>query len=324
MCPISPSPERPVADLAQDGVRILSLNPRHETLEDYFAPGERGGSGAARGERTRPGSGCVNRMSAVGTIVGQVVRDAARRRVLQGAILFALLAASAAPVVGRLAAGQDLKVVADFGLAATELAGLFIAVFMGVGGVAREMESRTLDAVLSKPIRRHEFILGQYAGLLAALAVGLAVMTVGLYAVLAAARWWGGPGPVPPPDPALLQAVFLIFVQLAVLAAAALCFSTWAAPGPAAAATGGLYVVGHFRAELQHFETVVDAPPAVVFAAGLARLLPDLAAFDVKAAVVHGQPVGAAYMALTAGAGTAYILAFLVVAVAVFARRDLA
>ena len=34
--PVGPPPERVVADLAQGGARIVSLNPRHETLEDYF------------------------------------------------------------------------------------------------------------------------------------------------------------------------------------------------------------------------------------------------------------------------------------------------
>ena len=34
--PIEPRPERVVTDLAQRGARIVSLNPKHETLEEYF------------------------------------------------------------------------------------------------------------------------------------------------------------------------------------------------------------------------------------------------------------------------------------------------
>ncbi len=270
-------------------------------------------------------------MSVIATIARHVVRDAVRSRVLHGAALLALAAAVAAPIGGRLTAGQDLKFVKDLCLAAIELAGLFVAVFMGIGLVAREMERRTLDAVLSKPIRRHEFIFGQYAGLLTTLALGLTVMVIGMYVVLAAAPWWGadsGPAPAPAPpapavDPALLKAVFLIFVQLGVVAAAAFCFSACVAPAPAAVSTGGLYVSGHFRAELQNFGDLVDSPLASL-AAGLSHVLPDLAAFDVKAAVVHAQPVTAGYMALTTGSGVAYILAFLVLAAVVFTRRDLA
>jgi len=268
-------------------------------------------------------------MSVVATIAGHVVRDAVRSRVLHGVTLFAAGMALAAPIAGRLTAGQDLKVVKDLSLASMNLAGLFLAVSMGIRLVAREMERRTVDAVLSKPIRRHEFIVGQYAGLVATLGLALAVMTAFMYAVLGAAAWWvpdngfTSAPPAPAVDPAILKAVFLILVQLAVVAAASLCFSTFASPALAAVAACGFYVAGHFGAELRRLDEVVDSPLAAALAAGLSYVLPDLASFDVKTAVVHAQPVTAWYMALTTGSATAYVLAFLLLAVVVFSRRDL-
>ena len=268
-------------------------------------------------------------MSVVAVIARQVLRGAVRSRVLHGATLIGVGVVGAAPVAGRLAAGQDVKVVKDFSLAAIDLAGLFVAVFMGIRLLAREVEHRTLDAVLSKPIGRHQFILGQFGGLVAALALALTVMAVGMYVALAAAPWWVedtalAPASVAPVvDPALLKAVFLIFVQLAVVAAAALCFSTVASPALAAAFTCGFYVACHFGAELRNLGSVVDSPLAASLAAGLSYVLPDLASFDVKAAVVHAQPVTVGYLALTAGSGAAYVLSFLVLTLAVFAKRDL-
>ncbi len=268
-------------------------------------------------------------MSVVATIARHVLRDAVRNRVLHGATLLGVGMIGAAPVAGRLAAGQDVKLVKDLGLAAIELTGLFVAVFMGIRLLAREIEHRTLDAVLSKPIRRHQFVLGQFGGLVAALALALAVMAIGMYVVLAAAAWWVedtvlAPAPAAPVvDPALLKAVVLTFVQLAVVAAAALCFSTVASPAVAAASTCGFYVICHFGGELRNLGSVVDSRFAASLAAGLSYVLPDLASFDVKAAVVHAQPVTVGYMALTAGSGAAYVLAFLVLALAVFAKRDL-
>ena len=268
-------------------------------------------------------------MPVVATIARHVVRDAVRGRVLHGVTLLALGLAAAAPIAGRLTAGQDVKVVKDLGLAAIELGGLFVAVFMGIRLVAREIERRTVDAVLSKPIRRWEFLLGQYGGLVATLALALTVLAVAMYGVLAATAWWGGASTFAPApaastvDPALLKAVFLIFIQLAVIAAAALCFSTFLSPAPAAVAACGFYVIGHSGAELRNVDDVVDSPAAASLATGLSYVLPDLASFDVKAAVVHGQPVTVWYMALTTASGAAYILAFLVLALAVFARRDL-
>ena len=267
-------------------------------------------------------------MSVAAIIAGHVVRDVLRGRLLHGVMFFALGMALAAPIAGRLAAGEDVKVVKDLSLAAIDLAGLLVAVFMGLRVVAREVERRAVDMVLSKPIRRHEFILGHYAGLVATLALALIGMAAVMYVVLAATAWWADdtgftPAPAPAVDPALLKAVFLAFVQLAVVAAAALCFSTFASPPLAAAATCGLYVMGHFGAELRSLGDVVDSPVAASLAAALSYVLPNLAAFDVKAAVVHAQPVTASYLALTAGSGAAYILAFLALAVAAFSRRDL-
>jgi hypothetical protein len=128
---------------------------------------------------------------------------------------------------------------------------------------------------------------------------------------------------VPTADPALLKAVLLIFVQLAVVAAAALCLSMFSSPVLATVSTCGLYVMGHFGAELRNLGEVFDSRFTTSLAAGLSYVLPDLTAFDVKAAVVHAQPVTAGYMALTAASGVAYILAFLVLTLAIFTRRDL-
>lgn len=265
----------------------------------------------------------------VSIIARQVLRDAVRTRLLYGATLLAIGLSVGAPIVGRLSAGQDVKVVKDLGLAACNACGLFVVVFLGVRLVAREIEQRTVDARLSKPIRRCEFVLGQYGGLVATLALALTATTVAMYGVLGTAAWWRGvpglvPGePVPVADPALLKAILLIFVQLAVVGAAALCLSTFSSPVLAAVSACGLYVAGHFGAALRNLDAVVDSRFATSLAAGLSYVLPDLGAFDVQAAVVHGQPVTAGYLALSVASGAAYILAFLVPAVAIRMRRDL-
>ena len=92
-------------------------------------------------------------------------------------------------------------------------------------------------------------------------------------------------------DPALLKAIGLIFVELMLVTAIALFFSTFSTPILSAALTFGLFIVGHFSTDLRNFEQVVDSPAAARLARGLYWVLPNLAQFDVKAQVVHGQPV---------------------------------
>lgn len=266
-------------------------------------------------------------MRAVSHIAVNVFRESVRDRVPYNLVLFAILLMGASYLLGQLTAGQDVKIIKDLGLAAISVFGLFIAIFIGIGLVSKEVERRSIYALLAKPISRPQFIAGKYAGLTLTLVVNVAVMTIALYAVLGYMSW-AAADPVraswstPATDPALLKATFLIFIELMIVTAVALFFSTFSSPLLSAALTFGLYVVGHFNADLKHFERVVDATPAVWLARGLYHLLPDLSAFDVKLQVVHGLPVPAGYLATTAGYGAVYIAALLLAATVIFSRRD--
>ncbi len=266
-------------------------------------------------------------MSAISKIAVHVFRDSVRDKVLYNLVLFAVLLISASYLIGQLSAGQDLKIIKDLALGATSVFGLFIAVFIGIGLVAKEVERGSIYTILSKPVRRHELVLGKYAGLVLTLAINVAVMVAAMYAVLGYMSWieteeFKRSLEAPAMDPALLKAVFLIFVQLMLVTAMAVFFSTFSSPMLSAVLTFGLYVVGHFNADLRNFQDVVDSAPAVYLARALYYVLPNLAPFDVKAAVVHAQPVTFEYMALTTGYGLLYIAALLVLAVLVFTRRD--
>src|SRR5260221_318369 len=93
------------------------------------------------------------------------------------------LLVAASILIGQLTAGQDVKIIKDLGLAATSLFGLFIAVFVGINLVSKEVDRRSVYPLFAKPIRRAELILGKYAGLLLTLLVNMAVVTVAIYAV---------------------------------------------------------------------------------------------------------------------------------------------
>ena len=254
--------------------------------------------------------------------------DAVRGRALYALVPFAVLLIGASWLSGQLAAGQDVKIVKDLGLTAAALCGLFTAVLLGVGLLSGEVERRSVYTLLAKPVRRHEVVLGKYAGLVLALAVNVGALVAVLYGVLVfvavtesaeARRGWEAPAI----DPALLKACFLILVQLMVVAAVALFFATFSSPALAAAMTLGLYVGGHFNADLRGLEDVVGPGPTATLATGVSFVLPSLAPFNVTAEVVHAQPVSAGYIALTAATGLAYVTLFLAGAMLVFSRRDL-
>lgn len=266
-------------------------------------------------------------MRTVSRVAVSVFRESIRDRVPYNLVLFAVLLISSSYLLGQLTAGQDIKIIKDLGLSATSVFGLFIAIFIGIGLVSKEVERRSIYALLAKPVSRPQFIAGKYSGLVLTLAVNIAVMTVAMYAVLGYMTWqetpefkagWDAPGV----DPALLTAVFLIFLQLMIVTAIALFFSTFSTPLLSASLTLGLYIVGQFNADLRNFDQVVDSKLAVWLARAIYHIVPDLSAFDIKMQVVHGLPVSGSYVAMTAGYAALYIAALLLASTFIFSRRD--
>jgi ABC-type transport system involved in multi-copper enzyme maturation permease subunit len=266
-------------------------------------------------------------MRAVRYVAINVFRESVRDRVPYNLVLFAVLLIGSSYLLGQLTAGQDVKIIKDLGLAATSVFGLFIAIFIGIGLVSKEVERRSIYALLSKPVSRSQFITGKYAGLVLTLAVNVAVMTVALYAVLAYMSWtesaqFKAGWETPAADPALLKALLLIFVELMLVTSIAVFFSTFSSPILSAAMTFGLYVAGHFNADLRNFDKVVESKTAAMLARTVYHVLPDFAAFDIKTQVVHGLPVPPMYLVSTIGYGLAYIAALLLIATFIFSRRD--
>jgi Cu-processing system permease protein len=266
-------------------------------------------------------------MRVIRAIAISVFKESVRDKVLYNLVLFAVVLIGMSYLLRQLTAGQDVKIVKDLGLAAMSLFGLFIAVFIGIGLVSKEVERRSIYALLAKPIRRQELIVGKYLGLVLTLLVNLVVMVVAYYAVLGAVAWidgawfrphWGAPAV----DPALLKAVAMIFLQLAIVTAVALLFSTFSSPMLAAALTLGLYVIGHFNADLRDFQAVLDVKPIAYLARVLYYLLPNLASLDIKSEVVHAVPVPAGFLLLNMAYAITYVTALLVVATYIFMRRD--
>ena len=83
-------------------------------------------------------------MKATAAIALNVFRESVRDKVLYNLVLFAMLLIGGSYLLGQLTAGQDIKIIKDLGLAATSLFGLFIAVFIGIGLVSKEVERRSI------------------------------------------------------------------------------------------------------------------------------------------------------------------------------------
>src|SRR5689334_25365415 len=132
-------------------------------------------------------------MRAARYIAINVFKESVRDKVLYNLVFFAIMLMAVSYLLGQLTAGQDIKIIKDLGLAAIAIFGLFIATFIGIGLVSKEVERRSIYSLLSKPIHRYQLVLGKYAGLELTLAVNVAIMVTAFYAVLAYMRWMAPP-----------------------------------------------------------------------------------------------------------------------------------
>jgi ABC-type transport system involved in multi-copper enzyme maturation permease subunit len=257
-------------------------------------------------------------MTNVWTVATNTFREAVRDRVLYNLVFFALLMMGAAILVGQISIGIEETVIVSLGLTAISVIGIFIAVFIGVGLVSKEMDKRTLYALLAKPVERWEFLLGKYAGLVMTLGVNTAAMALGLYVVL-----WTVKHPLVKSDWYLLVAVFLILLKLALIVALAMLFSCFTTPFLAILFTVGIYIAGVFAQDLRTMQTVDMTPGTMKLLRVISYLLPNFENFNVMGAVAHGRTVPGRLVWHDTWYAIVYSGIVLAAAAVVFSRRNL-
>jgi ABC-type transport system involved in multi-copper enzyme maturation permease subunit len=254
-------------------------------------------------------------MSKIGYIALNTYRETVRDKVLYNLVLFALIMIGSSYILGQISIYQEVKIIKDLGLAAIAVFGTAIAIFIGVGLVAKEIDKRTLYSLLTKPITRHQFLLGKFFGLCLTLAVNVVIMSVGLYALLF--YMTGGF------EPELLKAIYLIYLQLALVTALALLFSTFSSSLLSALFTGFFFVAGHFSADLKNLETVVESAYLPSVTRWFYYVIPNFRNFDLKARVVSGDIVPWSFLGYSTAYGLIYVAFLLLIATVVFRRRNL-
>ena len=209
----------------------------------------------------------------------EAVRD--RVFVLIGA--FALVLLLGGVFISPLTIGAQQKILADLGLASVTAFSLLLILFVGAGSVGREADRRTLAVMLSKPLSRGEYLLGKYLGLMAT----LVALMAGMFALFVLCMVLMG-GEI---QAAYFVSAGLSALEVALLCAVALAFSTITGPVLTSLCTLGIFLAGRAITDLEAF-AVVSGDQMVARAMGIAKwILPNLDLFDVRNAAVHGLPI---------------------------------
>lgn len=245
-------------------------------------------------------------------------REAIRDRVLYNLIFFAFLMIGAAILVGQISIGTERLLIINLGLSSISAFGLVMAVFIGVSLVSKEMDKRTLHALLSKPIRRWEFLVGKYGGLLLTLVVNTSLMTLGLWAAL----FYVG-RELKRTDLYVLVAVYMILLKLALVTALALLFSCFSTPMLSTVFTLGIYIIGLFSTDVRAFGAMTGNRVAQAATELLYHVVPHFQNFNLITAAAHGRSIPGPLVLANTAYALLYILLLVVAASAIFSHRNL-
>ena len=274
----------------------------------------------------------------VWAVAANTFLEAVRQKVFAVILIFGLVLLGGANYFAEFSFQEQFKFLKDLGYAAISLTGLLVGLLGAAQLIPAEIERRTILTALCRPLRRWEFVLGKYLGLVSLLGAILGIMAAMFWAVL---RWKeaqlmgieGGDVGVAQAiqaearDPRLWQAFVLMAAKLFVISSIAVFFSTVATSTTfVVAMTLMVYFIGHLQsvAREQWLESGQAAGWILkAFLASVALLVPDFNLYNLIDEIVAGNAVSWRTTLEVTAYSTVYVLVLLASAAWLFEGRDL-
>ncbi len=281
------------------------------------------------------------------TIAKTTIGDAMRKKILQiflvvaiALIVMSLSFSQNLSFSSREGSSVDLQLVKSFGLGLMAIAGALISIVMGVSLIPQEIERRTIYTILSKPVKRYEFIIGKFLGAILTLAINIALMGLvfiaavtvkaGVSQVAVASASSGvtdaGTLKVGVFDVNTLLGVIMIFLQFMVLSSVVLFFSVFMTATVNFFMGTAVYIVGVMASLTETMANSPDSNPALKFLYQIVHVaVPNFDKFNVTNALLHPEtalanlPVYTMKVALYA---LLYTLVMMTLAVLFFERKE--
>ena len=247
-------------------------------------------------------------------IARNTYREATRDRLMAGMLGAGIVLLVVTQLATPLALGEGSRLTVDLGLSGISLIGLFAVLLVGTSLVAKELERRTIYNLLSRPISRSSYLVGKWAGLSAALWTVAAVLGIALWITLALRG-------VHDRTPAIFEATYMAGLELTVVTAIAVLFSSLSTPVLSALYTLGLYLVGQWSYDLRELAAHYPAPLSHLMRL-ISDLAPNLPLFNVRSLAAAGATTTLAHLGIATVYALLYAACVLCLATAAFESRD--
>lgn len=240
--------------------------------------------------------------------------ESIRDKILIVLLIVGFILMASSKFIKPLALGEEAKIIKDLCFSAINFISILIAILIGGRLIYKEIEKRTIYLVLSKPIKRWEFILGKYVGqmLLLFFVIGILTIAFGVVLLLTDTK----------ANYLILLPNLLLIFQLSIITSLAIFFSTFATPLTASIFTFILYFIGHLTRDLKALSQISKSPIVKIIANFLYYTLPNLANFDIKGKVVHEIPIFPSHIYLPIIYSLLWTLGLLYFSFLIFERKD--
>ena len=241
-------------------------------------------------------------------------KEAIRDKVLYSLVVFAIIIIASSHIITPLTLGEMPKVIQDLGLAAIALFGLLVVIFVGTRLVYDEIDKRTIYTIITKPVSRGEMLVGKYLGeaLVVLFIFGIMVFfyLLNVFVTVGHIHY------------KLFIALVFILLELLVMIAVVVFFSTFTTPVSSGIFSFFIYFIGHTSRDILVFAKLTKSEIIEVFARIIYFIIPNLSNFNLKAMAVHNVQFDRSFLYFSASYGVIYIIILLLISILIFSRRE--
>jgi len=243
-------------------------------------------------------------------------KESIRNKILIGVLLFSVLIIISTMVLVQLTIGQWMKITVDIGMGAISLFGNLMAIFLGINLVAREIDRKTVYTIVSKPIKRYEFILSKYLGLILTILINVVLMLIVLIIILKFYVKYDIP------FIGIFQSFYLLILEFMIISAIAIFFSTFSTPIMSATFSLTLWFIGHLLSDLKFWSEKSENEAFKLMINTIYYILPDLELLNLKSNIVYQITADANYIMWVSSYALLYSLMILIFSILIFEQRD--
>lgn len=253
-------------------------------------------------------------------IARTTIGEALRRKILNAFLMVGIALISLTFAFSTFSAREELTLIKGMGLGIISLAGIFISVILAINLIPNEIEKRTIYTILSKPVRRHEFLLGKYLGALGTVLINIALMGIAFVAAVALKQPSQIAGALE-----LFKGIATIYLQLLLLCSLAVFFSVFLSPLVNFFLTLSLFIIGNLSSFTQDLAKVNHNPLIKGFFTAVHYIVPNFGNFNFTNKLINPEvEIKNEVLFLTQITIYAFVYAavLMILAVLVFDRRE--